>query len=152
MNPKDIAKEIMTEVQLMTVCSVDNNKPWCFTAFFAFDDKLNIYFLSREYRRHSKNILKNSTVSGTIFSHDHKFGKPVRGIQFEGTCKKVEENNLKKIFSLYRKRYPDATKHTDLKGLTAQDDKKVRLWIIKPKMIKIHDEKNFGSEGRELVL
>ena len=64
----------------------------------------------------------------------------------------VPEKELKKYFDLYLKRYPQATFHTDLKGLTTNDEKMVRLWIIKPKMIKIHDEKLFGSEGKEVML
>ena len=148
---KQIILDYVKSVELMTVCSVSRNKPWCATVFFAFDSKLNLYFLSRNYRRHSKEIVKNPNVAGTIFSQDFEFGKPVKGIQFEGVCKRQSAKSINK-YLLYMKRYPKAIEHATMDALRTSNEKGISLWKIVPKRIKIHDEKLFGSEGRELVL
>jgi len=51
---------------------------------YAYDDELNLYFISRPNRRHSLEIAENQQVSGNIVKQ-HCTGELVRGVYFEGT-------------------------------------------------------------------
>jgi uncharacterized protein YhbP (UPF0306 family) len=66
-----------------------NDKPWVCEVHFSYDDELNLYFQSKEIRRHSQEIEHNNHVAGNIVS-THAVGDKVRGVYFEGTAKKIE--------------------------------------------------------------
>jgi uncharacterized protein YhbP (UPF0306 family) len=73
----------------MSLGTSRDNKPWVCEVHFAYDDDLNIYFVSSKDTRHALEITDNSRVAGNIVTQ-HANGDKVRGIYFEGTAEVLE--------------------------------------------------------------
>lgn len=143
-NVKKFVVQILNNVKQMVVCASKDNRPWCATVFFAFDENLNLYFFSTEKRRHSKDISNNPNVSGAI-AREHKLalGEPSMGIQFEGVCKLVGSGEVKEAYGLYKKRFPEITKFHTLK------DANKELYKIKVDKFVLFDSLNFPKDPRK---
>lgn len=136
---KKLILEYLEKNKLMTVATADNNIPWAATVFFAFDQGLNLYFISREDRRHSQEIIKNPVVAITI---NQDFGKPgkVKGVQIQGEAAISED---RQDLDKFIKRFAWAQKFLDSH----------KLFKIKPTFIRYLDDEKFGpGQIRELNL
>src|SRR3989344_9524945 len=100
-----VALNYLRRNRLMTLGTSCQGKPWLATVFFAFDEKFNILFFSREDTRHCKNIKKNKYVSIAI---NQDWGKPglVKGLQMAGRASKGSRDKYKSLYLIYRSRYP----------------------------------------------
>ncbi len=141
---RELIQELLSSVKQMVVCSCKDNQPWAATVFFAFDKDLNLYFFSRENRRHSKEIAENPKVAGAI-AREHKegLGEQSRGVQFEGECKLIEPNNLNEGYDLYKMRFPQITNVHPLKNASKE------LYRIKVKKFVLFDTLNFPDISRQ---
>lgn len=92
MHPKDdlakLVREVLEEGYLMSLGTVDDDGVWVSDVIYVFDDDLNIYWLSRGDARHSRAILKNPRVAGSITSSKQEDDEA--GIQVEGTAERVD--------------------------------------------------------------
>jgi uncharacterized protein YhbP (UPF0306 family) len=66
MNPKDIYPDILKDIKLMQLASVRDNKPWMCNVWYVMDEDHNVYWISRETRRHSLEIKDNPHVAATM--------------------------------------------------------------------------------------
>lgn len=139
MNDSELKKLILGYLEknrLMTTATSSDDTPWAATVFFAYDDNLNLYFVSAEDTRKVQNILKNPRVSVTIDREQPGSGK-VKGIQLEGQAQEVSD------LSIFLARHPWA------KDYLAHS----KVFKIKPSKIIYLDDEKFGPGGkRELVL
>src|SRR3989344_4502697 len=115
-----VALNYLRRNRLMTLGTSCQGKPWLATVFFAFDEKFNILFFSREDTRHCKNIKKNKYVSIAI---NQDWGNPglVKGLQMTGIALKISKKQREKFYFLYCARFPWANEFPDHS-----------LYIIKP--------------------
>ncbi len=118
---------------LMTIATSKDDKPWAATVFFAYDNDLNLYFLSAPTRK-TFNILANPQVAAVIDRDQPGRGK-VRGIQLEGQAVKVTNQSQLAIFS---SRYPWASQYL----------KDHHLFMITPSKIIYLDDEQFGPQGK----
>ncbi|MEO7049678.1 MAG: hypothetical protein ABI091_30525 [Ferruginibacter sp.] len=92
-----------------SICCVNEiNEPYCFSCFYAFNSYENLlYFKSAPTAYHSKILLKNAAISGTIMP-DKLNILALKGIQFEGVA--LAENNplCADAFKKYHSRFPQA--------------------------------------------
>ena len=130
---RKIVLDYLKRNKLMTLSTVSGNRPWSATVFFAYDEKGQIFFYSRPDTKHGRHISKNPYVS-VVVNHDHGTPGHVKGMQIVGRAKLVPEKDLKKNYSLYRKRFPWAEEF--------KNDH--RLYIIIPAEIHYVDHKRFG--------
>lgn len=87
---ESIIREYITQTVHLSLGTSRNNKPRVFEVHFAFDDKLNLYFVSSMNARHSQDIRDNPVVAGTIVTQ-HFLHQNVRAVYFEGTCEQLED-------------------------------------------------------------
>lgn len=90
MDIEKIIREYIDGVIHLSLATCTHDKPWICEVHFSYDDDLNLYFLSKPERRHSREIATNPNVSGSIITQ-HKIGEPVRGISFEGTVEEIKD-------------------------------------------------------------
>ena len=140
---RTLVEGILSDVKQMVICSSSSNKPWAATVFFAFDKDLDLYFFSIPERRHSKEIAANPNVAGVI-AREHKktLEEPARGLQFEGECKLVTENEAKAAYELYQKRLPKITEFHDI------EDAPEELHKVTVKNFVLFDTLNFPENSR----
>lgn len=102
--------DFLKKQTVASVCCVNGlNEPYAFSCFFAFNatDKL-ICFKSVETSYHSKIILQNPKVSGTILPD--KLNKLVfKGVQFTGEVLSQNDPMCKNAPGIYYSKFPYAT-------------------------------------------
>ena len=136
----------------MSLSTCKDGLPWAATVMYAYDEDLNIYFLSKVETRKVQNLLSNSRVAVTINEVTGGIGK-VKGIQLEGKCRMVGRLEAARVYALFLKKYfwlKDYIPSAEQMFSRAISD---RLFKITPKKIYYLDDERFGREGREeLVL
>lgn len=80
--------DYLKEAKMLQVATVKNNQPWVCTVYFAHDEQLNLYWLSKPNTRHSQEIKQNEKVAGTIVLPQNP-GDKIRGLQLQGVAKEL---------------------------------------------------------------
>jgi len=140
---KIIIDEVLSKAHLMALATSDDDGVWISYVVYVFDDDLNIYWLSRPETRHSKAILQNPDVAGTI-SVGHRSKEDNIAIQFSGVAQKIEGDVL-----------PMAIKHYEKRGYPVPQEgeilRKGESWYCaKPKFIDLTYEPLFGFNKQKL--
>lgn len=129
--------DFITHQKVAGVCCIDaENKPYCFSCFYAFDaERLLFYFKSGSNAHHSEILVHNGVVAGTI-QQDKVNSLAIKGIQFTGRMVEANDELCRQAESVYHKRFPFA--------LTMPGE----IWTIQPETIKMTD--NTLSFGKKL--
>jgi len=128
----------------MSLGTFDKDGIWVADVVFVHDDDLNIYWLSAPDCRHSKAILENNNVAGTI-TNSTKSKEPNFGIQFSGKAERLEGARFNLIAKHWAKRnhkIPDISKALEV----LEGD---RWYKIAPTDIELIDEANFGFDRQK---
>lgn len=146
MNVKKLIKEYLKKAKLMQVATVKDNQPWACSVYFAFDNSLHLYWISRPTRRHSEEIKNNEKVAGTIVL-PHTHGDKVRGLQFQGIAKELKDKKEATLaMKYYAKRFPLSAKKVN--DIVTKKDSHV-CYCITPTVIVLFDELNFPENPRQ---
>ena len=107
MNDKILA--FLKKQTAASICFVNEiNEPCSFSCFYAFNSTENLlYFKSTASAYHSKILLQNPKVSGTIMPD--KLNKlAIKGIQFTGVVLKESDPLCTDAFKIYHSKFPMA--------------------------------------------
>jgi uncharacterized protein YhbP (UPF0306 family) len=89
------------QAKLMQICTSVQDRPWCASVWFAADDHLQLYWISKSSRRHSKELMQNNCVAGTIVMPQTPEDIP-SAIQFEGTGQRVvDKKEIERAREIY---------------------------------------------------
>lgn len=77
---------------------------WAAAVFYGHQDFV-FYFLSSGATRHALNIASNPLAAATI-QGDYNYWPDIKGIQMEGTVKKLEGSEIAVAQSLFSERFP----------------------------------------------
>lgn len=87
----DRAKEIISEIQYITVASVDENgMPWNAPVFTAYDEKFNFYWGTHKDSQKAKNIRANNNVFLVIYNSTLPAGKG-EGVYIKATAEEITD-------------------------------------------------------------
>lgn len=142
---RKLIEKILNNGHLMSLATLDQGGLWVSDVVYVYDDNLSIYWMSNPGARHSKAILENSQVAGSItISNGSK--EPNLGLQFYGTAEKIDGP-----------RYDLATKHLAKRSYPepSVDDDVLEgdsWYVLKPEYIDLINEKLFGYEKKKLKL
>ncbi|MBI3443059.1 pyridoxamine 5'-phosphate oxidase family protein [Candidatus Woesebacteria bacterium] len=146
MKLRKLIEDYLKEVKMLQVATAKDNQPWACTVYFAFDEKLNLYWISKPSRRHSEEIRNNDKVAGVIVL-SHAPGDKVRGIQFQGVAKELtNKNEAKPGMKYYAKRY--GMKPERVNAILDGTDGHV-CYKITPTLYVLFDEVNFPDNPRQ---
>ncbi len=139
---------ILESNTLLSMATVKNNKEsYVNTVYYAYSDGLNFYYLSPPTAEHSKNLIKNNSVAVSIF--DSRQNIPTNkksGLQIFGTARLARSTELIEGIKLYSQRFIWFVKYIKTPRDFLKKVIQSKLYIIKPKQIKIFDETTFGDE------
>jgi uncharacterized protein len=129
--------DFIKQQKVATVCCVDEeNIPYCFSCFYAFDEEKHlVYFKSGANAHHSQILLNNPLVAGTI-QQDRLNSLAIKGIQFTGRVIDSRTDICSNAVAVYHKRFPFALA---MPG---------EIWTVQPETIKMTD--NTLSFGKKL--
>ena len=92
---------------LSLCCSFDDDI-WCANCFYVFDEeKVVFYLMTSTESRHSKLMLKNHLVAGTVNGQPKNISL-IKGIQYKGAISLLTDENKADALFLYTKRFPIA--------------------------------------------
>jgi uncharacterized protein YhbP (UPF0306 family) len=100
---KLVIKGFLKKTRMMQVATCVNNQPWSCTVYFAFDENLNLYWISKPNTRHSKEIAKNPKVAGVIVYDQQPPQKSIKGLSFEGIAEVLNGSDEEKASKYYIK-------------------------------------------------
>lgn len=95
--------------KVASICCIDReDRPYCFSCFFAFDSKKQLlYFKSSMSAHHSQLLVKNGNVAGTI-NPDKLNTLAIKGIQFSGILLDKDDEGASQASTAYHMEYPFA--------------------------------------------
>ena len=135
--------EILSKTHLMSLATHDDTGPWVADVIFIYDEDFNIYWMSDPETRHSKAILKNNKVAGSI-TYSTKSKEPNLGIQFEGTAEQLQGVQFELLVKHLAKRGYPKPELAQAKEILDGD-----LWYkLTPSKIFLIDEENFGYDRK----
>ncbi len=143
-NIKELIKEVLEKGYLMSLATHDDGGVWVSDVIYIFDDDLNIYWMSDPEARHSKAIIKQNKVAGTITVSNR--GENNLGLQFEGIAEKIDGERYDLAKKHYSKRRKPEPKETD--DVLDGDS----WYMLKPSKIELINEKLFGFNKQILEL
>ena len=145
MELRQLIKDYLGEANMLQVVTAKDNQPWAATVYFAYDANLNLYWISKPDRRHSIEIRENPKVAGVVVL-PHVHGDKVRGLQLEGVAEEMESEGIDEGLKVYSERFwlPEER----LKAILADTDGH-RVYIIRPTLFVLFDEKNFPDNPRQ---
>lgn len=126
-----IRRYIDKTVHLSLGTATTDGKPWVCEVHFAYDDNLNLYFVSKKATRHCAEIATNPFVAGNIVKQ-HPLEESPHGVYFEGKAEVIEPTGAQ--LELYCARLgrdkdelAEQLKETDVRGMYRIT---VRNWAI----------------------
>lgn len=135
-----LVREVLERGYLMSLATLDDGGVWAADVIYIYDDDFTICWMSDPDARHSRALLENKKVAGTITVSGQ--GEDNFGIQFEGIAEKIDGPRYdlaKKHFAKRRK--PEPKEEDDvLRGDS--------WYAARPVKIELICEKLFGFEKR----
>lgn len=147
---KQFYRDYLDDVKLMQLATSYDNQPWLCNVWYVRDPQDNIYFISRETRRHSIEIEKNPKVSCTFHKwFERGLGEQGQALVIAGKAKKMTGNEIEKPYTLYQERYPNLENFQSLDDFVNGTGHHF-FYKITPKQIVWWDEKNFDNPRQEI--
>jgi uncharacterized protein YhbP (UPF0306 family) len=138
---KKYVLDYLEQNRVMTLATCRAGTPWAASVMFAYDDDLNLYFLSKPETRKTQNLLANPKVSVTVNQVQKTPGKVI-GVQLEGSAEMLDKKKNSKEQEIFKNRFNWAEKY-----LSDHE-----LFKITPKKIYYLDDARFGPGGREELI
>lgn len=142
-NIKKLIQEVLEEGYLMSLGTYDDGGVWVADVGYVHDG-WNIYWKSNPEARHSRAILRNPNVAGTITASNK--GEKSFGVQFVGIAEKIEGSNYDLAKKYYAKKNKPEPKESDdvLRGNS--------WYVLKLVKIELLHGELFGYEKKILEL
>lgn len=105
----DIRDRILTfleERRILTLATCSRDHPWACTLAFAYDDDLNLYFVSKRDVRHVEELEANPRVACAIHEPQETYDRErVRGLQLVGSAARVPWKDVPQTLRVYTDRF-----------------------------------------------
>lgn len=150
-NNKILKKSIVNIIDNNKLCAIatvnEKNNSHIHTAYYSYDDKMNIYFISPLTDKHSENIKANPSVAISVWNEGDKWGEDLQGIQMYGNATVLSAGmNLIRGMSSYVQKHPDFSKIIVKPG-EFKSGVLSRMFMINVYAIKLLDELEFGRRN-----
>ena len=106
------------------------------TAYFAWNPKFELVWLSEPRAAHSRNVHMNDSVAVAVSDSSQRWGGLDRGIQLFGVARRAEGSEAEDAEAVYAARFPG---YRELE-LTAYAP-----YVFRPRRVKLFDERELGA-------
>lgn len=114
------------------------------TAYFAYSDALELYFLSHPNSRHCRNLRAHSSMAIAVFDSRQTWGELDRGVQLFGTCRQARGVAARTAERIYGRRFKSyAPWKAELDAENAEWE--YRFYRFVTTRVKVFDEREFGG-------
>lgn len=145
----NIEKFLTNHMQMSA--STQGDFPWIFTAYYASDKELNIYFLTSPSTIHGTQLATNHSVAVAIADSPQAPNGKKAGLQLSGICKQLTvESEIRMALDLWCTKLKVESPDYSYEGM--QTGKiSGRMYKIVPKKLKLFDE-SIQEEGKESLI
>jgi uncharacterized protein YhbP (UPF0306 family) len=123
-----------------TLCAISTVSPrstaHVSTAYFAWDERLRLIWLSDPGAAHSRNIGARPTTAVAVYGPGQRWGRPDRGVQLFGRARELAGQDARRAAEVYAARFP---------AFGAGDLGDYRLYRCTVRRAKLFDEDVFGA-------
>lgn len=152
MDKRALYRAYLEDVKLMQLATARDNQPWLCNVWYVMDEDDNIYFISRETRRHSQEIADNPNVSCTFHKwFERGLGEQGQALVIAGRAEKLTGDAVEKPYTLYQARYPHLENFQALAHFQKEDGHHF-FYKITPTEIVWWDEVNFDQPRQEVAV
>jgi uncharacterized protein YhbP (UPF0306 family) len=106
------------------------------TAYFAWNDELQLVWLSEPHASHSRNLRANGSAAVAVYDAEQRWGGHDRGIQLFGAARELERSADDDAAQLYAARFP-AYRRAELSAY--------HFYAFQPRHLKLFDESELGA-------
>ncbi len=147
MDLKKLALDYIAQKQVMQFATSKDNTPRICSVHFAFDNELNLYWVSSRNSQHSQDLRDNKNTSAAILiDPDLK-----QCIHFQGEAFELQGDETMKADEVYGKRFGISKER--LAAALAVNKNNPAYYLLKPKHMTIIDTVSFpDSPKQELSL
>jgi uncharacterized protein YhbP (UPF0306 family) len=135
-----IAATARSLLEESTLCAIATTTPagqaHVNTAYFAWNDELQLVWLSEPHASHSRNVRANGSAAVAVYDAEQRWGGNDRGIQLFGVARELEGSADDDAAQLYAARFPAYRRA----GLSAY-----RFYAFQPRHLKLFDESELGA-------
>lgn len=144
---KPMVADFLVNYKLMSVAT-NGEFPWIASVYYAFDQDLNLYFLSAPTTIHAKQIIQNHKVSVAVCDSHQDVNQPKKGLQLSGIAKQLSDpNEIKYALQLWKAKLGKTDDDLSYERV------KTSMFKITPKIIKLFDQERFRTkDGEEPIL
>lgn len=141
---KRSTERILKKNPLCAIATVtDDGRAHVNTAYFAWSDALDLFFLSYPESLHCQNLKANSSMAIAVFECPQRWGELDRGLQLFGTCQEARAAAAETAKRLYAARFkPYAQWQREERGHAGEE---YRFYRFVPTRLKLFDEREFGG-------
>ena len=145
----NIEKYLTSHMQMSA--STQGDFPWIFTAYYASDKDLNIYFLTSPSTIHGTQLATNPNVAVAIADSPQDPSGKKAGLQISGLCTQLtEELEVRAALTLWCDKLKVKSPDYSYEGM--QSGKiSGKMYKITPKKLKLFDE-SLQEEGKESLI
>ncbi|SCC17539.1 YhbP family protein [Kosakonia oryziphila] len=98
----------LAKQHVVSWCVANRGELWCANAFYFYDaQRVAFYILSEDHTRHSQMTGLQAKVAGTV-NGQPKTVALIRGVQFTGEIRRLEEGESEAPRAQYNRRFPVA--------------------------------------------
>jgi uncharacterized protein YhbP (UPF0306 family) len=112
------------------------------TAFFAWNEAVELFFLSAPDSVHSRNLERVPTMAVAVFDSHQPWGALHRGLQLFGTAGRVDAARVGEVESLYARRFE---RYGEFKAAGRGAFTELRFYAFQAAALKLLDEEEFGE-------
>jgi uncharacterized protein YhbP (UPF0306 family) len=115
------------------------------TAYFAYSNRLEVYFLSHPESLHCRNLARHPTMAIAVFESAQTWGERDRGLQLFGTCREARGAEARKAERAYGKRFKAYAEWNDESEEEDESEGDYRFYRFVTRRLKLFDEREFGE-------
>ncbi len=142
-------ERILRENVLCSIATVGSrNRAHINTAYFAYSDDLDFYFLSEPSADHCRNLRRNPSMALTTFRSDQVWSGPDRGVQLFGSGREAKGRPAGEAARWYARRFRPYASWMRGVGIAEEEAERLRsyrFYRFRPRRVKILDEREFGA-------
>ncbi len=132
-----VARRLLDASTLCAIATVTpSGRPHVNTAYFAWDGRLHLVWLSHPRARHSMNLASVSAAAIAVYDSGQRWGEPDAGIQLFGRAGEARGAAL----DAARRTYTSRFEAYDPEAFTSY-----RFYVFRPRTVKLFDERALGE-------
>ena len=139
--------DILNNNTLAAFSNIMGEESYIFTSYFAYSDKLELYYFSGQTTQHVKNLDRNKSTAVAVWNPTVNWGKDLQGIQLFGTSQLVQGIAIAEAIMLYTKRFVNFADIIKMPEDFAKGITESRFFVVKVKTLKLIDEVRFGHRN-----